>query len=159
MVSPLFGGVAAGARIGLRRAAEILAKNLGRPISRRELSRQTGIPLTTLRNIELELVTPKPGTLQRVADSLSSDRFAGTFTRERTISVERAVFDTDLLGEAAPDGAGDSFMLVSEEFASPGKTYGTFGPFDARQESPSGVVSKLGMSPGSVRQVVWRKAV
>lgn len=179
MVAPFFRGGLAQAQASLARSTRFIQREAGREVralveagqrvprnlsqaaagnvSRRELVRRTGIPITTMRNIELGLVTPRASTLASLERTLDSDRFRSANVRARTVYVDRVRFTEESLAEAPPPEAGDSFFLTSEAAASPGKQFGSVGPFDATVVNPAEAAQRIGLDASQISGVVWRK--
>lgn len=117
----------------------------------RAFSRLTGIPRSTLQDfLSGRVQQPTSATLAYMDQTVQ-------LTRGRTFVFESMEFDSDSLRRIEPPEGSDSFRLVSERMASPGREFGSSEWISLDLETPDQAAAGLGLDPAAVTRVVFNR--
>jgi hypothetical protein len=127
------------------------------PLSIREISRQSGVPYSTLQNI-LQVGGPDPS--ERTRARLEAWAESGpVYTQRRTSTwvTDSDFWSESKLGNLRPPAGATHFRLVVSSDDSPTGVVST--PWDElRSLSPSDQAFGLGLDARNIRRVVWTRA-
>lgn len=127
------------------------------PLSIREISRQSGVPYSTLQNImQVGGAQPSQLTLDRL-EAWASSGPVYTQRRLSTWVTDSEFFDQRKLDNLRPPAGATHFRLVVRSDDSPTGHVST--PYDElRGLSPADQAFQLGIDPRNVTRVVWTRA-
>ncbi len=144
MVSPI-------ALFSAQTTRERLSRIVAQVGGQRAFSRLTGVPRSTLQDfLSGRVETPSRRTVEALTRPVRDEGI-------RTVRYHSAGFTEDSLRNLIPPPGSNSFRLVSERIASPGREFGSTGWIDRETFDLGDVEAAFNLDAASIASVVFNK--